>query len=343
VNGYYLSGYTTAQLRLIKTCLGDADGTTANNVDVYNWDYGSLNNPHLIKLQDATQYQLPVIYDLDGDDPEYDEALRQVPKTQLCTSMAGNPQRFGVDGNGIGYCANANPPGFYAVTYFDGTNFRLMTNPGKDYSTTTTFYLYTTSGYLQVVSLQAKVFTTTAAFDNLDKAMSYHSNLLYSTNSTSTNINYFGDMSCENGLTANGLQNGLLDCLDKGDLVMILDTVTNSKNPRYPNIYTVEKVSLEEKIYSSSFPNPTDLFSRQRIHLNYGMNKNYLMAADTARIFKFYPQNPMEKERTKFNYGGYPYAGECSMRGNCNADNGLCECFNGYTGDNCGIMNALAQ
>jgi hypothetical protein len=255
--------------------------------------------------------------------------------------MNGNQQRFGVDGNGIGYCSNANPPGFYAVIYFDGTNFRLMTNPGKDYATTTPFYLYTSSGYLQVVSLDAKVFTTTAAFDTLDKAQSYHTNLLYSTNSTGAHTNYFGDMSCENGVVG---QNGLLDCLNKNDLVMVLDTVSPfTKNPRYPNLYTVEKVSLESKVYTSSFPNPTDLFSRQRIHLDYSMNKNYVMAADTARIFKFYPKNPMEATRTKFNYGGYPYAGECSMRGNCNAENGLCECFNGYTGDNCGIMNALAQ
>jgi hypothetical protein len=57
------SGATNAaaQMKLFKTCLGDSDGNKADNVEVYNWDYGdktvsgSFTNPHLIKLVDATQ------------------------------------------------------------------------------------------------------------------------------------------------------------------------------------------------------------------------------------------------------------------------------------------------
>jgi hypothetical protein len=33
---------------------------------------------------------------------------------------------------------------------------------------------------------------------------------------------------------------------------------------------------------------------------------------------------------------------ECSHRGLCNHDDGLCECFNGYTNDDCGMQQALS-
>jgi EGF-like domain len=46
----YLTGMTTAEMNLLKACLGDADGDLTNNIDVYDWDHGSTTYPHLIKL-----------------------------------------------------------------------------------------------------------------------------------------------------------------------------------------------------------------------------------------------------------------------------------------------------
>ncbi len=46
----YLAGLTLAEANLLKACLGDSDGNPANNVEVYNWDYGSNQYPHFIKL-----------------------------------------------------------------------------------------------------------------------------------------------------------------------------------------------------------------------------------------------------------------------------------------------------
>jgi len=39
-----------AQTALLKKCLGDSDATSTNNVEIYNWDHGSADYPHLIKL-----------------------------------------------------------------------------------------------------------------------------------------------------------------------------------------------------------------------------------------------------------------------------------------------------
>jgi hypothetical protein len=47
---FYLATDTAAQKDLLKICLGDADLDTSNNVGVYNWDLGSADYPHIVKL-----------------------------------------------------------------------------------------------------------------------------------------------------------------------------------------------------------------------------------------------------------------------------------------------------
>merc|ERR1719263_2126410 len=42
-----------AEEKLLKACLGDADGDASNNLEVYNWDYGTANttfHPHIVKI-----------------------------------------------------------------------------------------------------------------------------------------------------------------------------------------------------------------------------------------------------------------------------------------------------
>merc|ERR1712146_128182 len=40
--------------------------------------------------------------------------------------------------------------------------------------------------------------------------------------------------------------------------------------------------------------------------------------------------------------GTFTYVSQCSNRGLCNGDDALCECFKGYTNDNCDTQYSLA-
>jgi hypothetical protein len=140
---------------------------------------------------------------------------------------------------------------------------------------------------------------------------------------------------------------------------------SHAANPIYPNMYTIEKISREPKSWSkasvsSAFSNEVDRDGyRQQILLNHAINARYslqttssgggavaassLTAADshnvgtTSTIYKFYKPTIATTTTTGFNY-----VGECSNRGICDDTTGLCDCFAGYTGDNCGSMNSLA-
>jgi hypothetical protein len=105
-------------------------------------------------------------------------------------------------------------------------------------------------------------------------------------------------------------------------------------NPIYPNIYTVEKLSRENRGTSSEAESN---FRRTQMKLNMGVNAEYTMATANsfatdygAYVYKFYPPT------------GYNYVAECSNRGVCDSTSGICQCFSGYTNDNCDTQNALS-
>jgi len=58
-DGFFLDGLDFRETAKLKRCLGDSDGNT-NQIDyvkdeVYNWDHGDFNHPHLIKLVDVNR------------------------------------------------------------------------------------------------------------------------------------------------------------------------------------------------------------------------------------------------------------------------------------------------
>jgi hypothetical protein len=301
-----------------KRCLGDSNGNFADNVDIFNWDYGSKastgddsakvgNFPHLIKLIDSTQDASATIFTTVNSNL-YDMSLAKYSQTILCTKDATQ-------------CNSPNPPGFYVVIFWDkvASIFRTVTQPNLKFSTNTIFNVYTTQSWLsQKTSSKAYTYggvtaaptraegeaaATSVDISAAARADSF-SNVIYTT---------APDLSCESGIGA---------CIEKGDYIMVLDVVDRLLNPAFPNIYQVQKIEVSPPKVNSG--------RRYKITLDYGTNSNYFVD-DDAYIFKLTTVNTRK------------YVDQCSGRGICNTATGLCQCFKGYTGDDCGTQNSLVQ
>ena len=111
-----------------------------------------------------------------------------------------------------------SPPGFYATLYYDGTDFILFTNAGKDYAATTTSNVFTTTGTLQMVSEYSKAYSVVAGEASSVKIPNYHSKTLFLASDGTTYPSYDGQIDCETNPAGS---NGALSCLNKEDLVVI--------------------------------------------------------------------------------------------------------------------------
>lgn len=344
-------GLSRTEIRVLKRCLGDSDGDPSNNEmykatdsqdHTYDWDYGitsgilknfttretwsynsaELVNPHLVKLIDTSTASI----------------------TKLCDTTHHLRDLFYTE---MGYCPHEDPPGFYAVVYYDPqtNSFRFLSRAWQDYDINTQFHVFTTNGHLQLVSYKTDVYThylpydlnTTAVKANTDEYLdivtrdlsSYYSNIVYTWSEIGTK-----HVDCE---TVSKGDPDIFQCLEKGDWIMIFDTDFEtddrpSRNPKYPNLYQIMKISRENR---NDVPNADDHY-RYQIVLDTGMNARYTKVgtqSSGAKIYKFYP--PTEDV--------VRYVGPCSLRGICNKHDGICQCFTGYGSDDCSDINALAM
>lgn len=301
----YLSGLTPLEFRLLSQCLGDVDGlsmtkSASGKVEgqIYNWDYGSVFNPHIIKLVDKTSS----------------------PVTDLCLGNTSSTRK----GNNNVFCSFEHPPGFFAAVFYNNatSRFALLNKPGGDYSSTTLFSVFTTTGVVQLVSDQVRIYTNPTE---------QYSKTVFIENSTSTYSSYLGNIDCESNLPN---ENGALDCVEKGDRIFFLDPSLSAKsfatNPKYFNLYTVNK------IYTAPTEISQNTLSRLRIKLDMSINSEWLKAGTS--LIRPYIFKPPVNDRGQ---GGFEYVSECSNRGLCSRTYGDCSCFSGFEGGSCSLQTNL--
>ena len=341
-----LDGLDATEMGLLKSCLGDSDGKPSNNAKnkagdsqdiVYNWDYGisdtitgddnsftqasnflykpdELLNPHLVKLLDTSSRTA----------------------TRLCDVT---DHRFtGIDEiTEYGYCSNHDQPGFFIVVYYDAKAkvFKFLSRAHLDYASAE-FLVFTTAGHLQLASRTTDVFTTPygnfnatsvrTAANSISDLKSYYSNIVYTYKVNPISSTDLPNVDCETASST------VLQCIEKGDFVMILNTdeTAVAANPKYLNIYQIMKIGRENRETTIGGREET----RYQLVLDMGMNARYHKSEDVssgARIYKFTPPEKQVK-----------YVGECSLRGSCETDEGLCTCYPGFSGDDCSTVNALS-
>lgn len=298
----YLTGFTIAEKNLLKRCLGDSDFDTSNNQDVYNWDKGSKLYPHIIKL------------------------------VRTVTTYT--------DG------------GYYAVVWYDTSvkldnthtkgTFKLL-NPFSppDNFLTDNYDIYTTKGTLALTS------------NNSEATFGFASKFIYTTNTAYDilgNSSFDGDISCEIGNNNADKMMYIFHCLNKGDMFTIINWEHPEYNPPHINMYTAERLYTGDYQYSvqDRFSNAVVTNQENEMHFmthvittDFATNWGAVVGGAVPdvqfgrpqfHVYKFFPSTDST----------YEYVAECSNRGICDTSSGICDCFGGYTSDDCSTQSSLA-
>ena len=294
-------------------CIGTADQDDSNN-EVYGgkieWDSGSKYTPHIARLVRNT-----------GDPRDGGWFIAFYYDREVNDFSAGGGTRIPAGG-------------------LDGA-FRVM-HPFRSLEDNedTLFSLYSTNGTLRMAGNKSE-----AVFD-------FASNTIYTTNTTFDlhGLGYDGDVSCEaRGFAADDPESDHSDCLDKNDRFFLIDPENTKANPSFLNMYTATSIrrqrdeelgtiSSEYSQFNTTLDdNRGNLTARYRKNvITTDLNTNWAQDASGFAHFHVYKFIPAEET-------SYHYISECSNRGLCNTFEGLCECFHGYTSDDCSVQDTISQ
>jgi len=353
------SALSAAEAKLLKKCLGNSDKDMENNVEVSNWDYGNV--------QEA-QGAPATAYNMIG---AYPHAIKIVPKE---TSVGYDKYKYG-EYHLVWYDPNAAAGKEFRVAN--------LNNGANIHSEAVESYVYTTQGRVQQMGWGAEADdkiaenpTAAASSNRIVAFFDAYTNKLYTNYDTSCE-NQPTAGSKNHVCVEKGDQLFIVDsCWSPGDLgagttspffggpTIYNCADSTSVNYNTGNIYTVTKVYTVPKS-SDSTTDPTDWIDVSldpslkqyvntyviEVNANIGWegikgdpeNTNLSPSgsrdntwSDNTGIVTLFHFTPASE-------GNYEYASQCSNRGLCDKKSGICQCFKGYTGDDCSLQNALAM
>lgn len=300
---WFLSGFNSGTLKtLFFNCIAQTNALYDKNSNAY--PYGSMYRPYAIRIQRSVG---PKIFNSYIILFYYDE------------SIADYDLYTGEGGEGFGRGA-----------------FRLL-NPFYDLQEAYDFDNQRYEVYYAKGSIIAAGKFASASFDmasNVIYTTSVKNSVDYSEVPSSVKdiipAGYDGAISCESYTPS--LEDDT--CLQKNDKFFIANPYNVIYNPPFVNMYTALSIGktlakntpLTEAPYAA---NPTNGGVRHTIVSDF--NTNWASAGNGPSafiIYKFVPDLDFS----------YALVSECSNRGLCNPFEGLCECFNGYNGDDCSIQ-----
>lgn len=300
----FLTGFTVAERNLLKRCLGDSDFLTSNNVDVYNWDYGSKYYPHMIKLvRTVTSYR-------DGG-------------------------YFAV----IWFDTTVT----WDNTHTGGT-FRLLNPfKPPDAMLTDNYDVYTTKGTLALTSPFAEatfgfgsqyIYTVNTTYDQNSTRPSVTYDGDISCEFAAVNEDHVTH--CLNRSDMFTMLN--FEYPEFNPPHINLYTAKRIATQPFQH-YVQARFGVSEAIQKNNATLhymthliTSDLSTNWAASVGIGVNEHLDRSKPHFHVYKFFPA----EEST------YEYVAECSNRGICDRSSGLCKCFPGYTSDACSEQSSLS-
>jgi len=368
--GTYLNNLNPDEMKLLKTCLGESDFDFGNNMDVYEWDHGNVNYPHLVKLvrtvttSDDGGYYAALIFE-NGRFRLLNEmhASDDVNSTHASINNTDAYEIYTTKGVLARVSASATAVfGFgskeiYSVNY----DFELDKDPAAISKPVTSGDVSceltgkrpsmqdpTTHKFYNAGILNASITGRPNGAPNLDM-------FWYDTRLPENRLPFAN----EDAVFTSDEPTNIYHCLNKGSLFTVFNFYNSSQNPPHINMYTAEKLYQKQYKYSAAdkklasvtddsegsdldyetFTVVTDLSTNwangRSMQTEDAWDPTDGLAKDGSGGFQFYKFYPA-REST------YNYVAQCSNRGICKEDTGLCDCFSGYTSDSCSEQNSLA-
>jgi hypothetical protein len=303
-NTQILASLTTTERQLLKACLGGSDDVDSNNIGIFDWDEGSDDYPHLLKLvltttsQSDGGYYIAVIHD---DEITAAEEFRLLNPFDNLDNQAQNEYEVYTTQGVL-----ARTSKFTEASVVFGSKQIITTNTTADVG------IMTGAGTVDTTVFGSEM---------------------------TANGRFTGDLSCEN----NDADSFFVSyCVNKTDILIPLSVTGTSTakgcNPSHINMYTVDRIGQTERLLTNAVATDDGMVMDQGTnYIDLDMSVNFYREANSQNfapvyVYKFFPNDD----------SNYEYVAQCSNRGLCNNEEGLCECFAGYTGDACQIQASLA-